>query len=127
MSSVLQCTSLKSTRRRSNCSRNTDLPIGSMTCSTYHMALAKMCRYLLLRVVFYFFEFLSNTRFCVPKLQDDGANQYRRPETARAPKSVSRVGKVGLSFLRKGRHAYSLASEENTKAQAKGTTHAPSF
>ena len=42
MSSVLQCTSLKGTRRRSNSSRNTDLPIGSMTCSTYHMALAEM-------------------------------------------------------------------------------------
>jgi hypothetical protein len=29
---------------------------------------------------------------------------------------------VGLSLLRKGRHAYPLASEENTKDQAKGTT-----
>jgi hypothetical protein len=95
------------------------LPHGSMT---YHMALARMCRYLLFRDVFYFFEFLSNTRLCVPKLQDVVANQYKRPETAKARKSVSRVGKVGLSLLRKGRHAYSLASEENTKAQAKDHT-----
>jgi hypothetical protein len=66
---------------------------------------SRRCRYLLLRDVFYFFEFLSNTRFCVPKLQDVGANQYKRPATTMAPKSVSRVGKVGLSFFRKGRHA----------------------
>src|SRR5216683_5578599 len=98
MLSVLQCASLNSTCRSAK------------------------CRYLLLRNVFYFFEFLSNTRFCVPKLQDDGANQYKRPATAGARKSVSRVGKVGLSLLCKGRDAYSLASEENTKAQAKGST-----
>ena len=60
-----------------------------------------------------------------PKFRTELRQPY--PATARAPKSVSQVGKVGLSLLRKGCHANSLASEENTKAQAKGTTHAPSF
>jgi len=70
-----------------------------------HVALAKMSLPFVEKHLLFLWILIEHP-ILLPKLQDISANQYKHPETARACKSVSWVGKVGLSLLCKGCHAY---------------------